>query len=406
MKAKHIELLAIAAAILSLLYVPTRTCYGATCISDNWYWLWSLSGEALSLDYGRLAIQFLVVSGVGFACLRYFAADKRVGTNGADVIKPQGAPTNEPDTAPAQPPIHGISNMLALPKGKIRITAMLFPVGFIAGHGHARLAAIVGAALTGVLAIEQTIIWVIAASGQTDAANIASWILYGVNIVMLSLIGVRGIALAAARNRFNMGVAIVAQMIWVAVLALALLAVVTLLNQPAHEHSLSGSTFFTPHGEETDAQIFDKVRYGNVGLSSASSTLVRYVKSGRIRTVAGSLVLAQSPDASSAPISDYYANDLEHNERWFTTRSGDLYIAILNVTPATLKGIMFTYTNDKSCASNRSNPEQALTYMLTLAELISPSVLRLIKVSIPAEITRMNEAAHSADGCLIITGYF
>lgn len=78
MKARAVELLAIGAVVLSLLYIPTHICYGQSsqeCVPTKWFWLWDLSAAVdQSVDYGRLLLQVLVVVGVGFAGWRYVAA--------------------------------------------------------------------------------------------------------------------------------------------------------------------------------------------------------------------------------------------------------------------------------------------------------------------------------------------
>jgi len=114
---------------------------------------------------------------------------------------------------------------MQLPIGKPRVFAMFFPVGFLAGYSHRTLALQVGVLLTVLLACEQEIVWSVAAHGRVEAANIDSWVLWGINLFLTSRLAVRGGAIAEGRRRFDSRAAIISQVAWMIVTAFALVAV-------------------------------------------------------------------------------------------------------------------------------------------------------------------------------------
>lgn len=70
MDKKKFELVAFAAIVLCLVFVPTKLCGPSYCIASDWEFIWAFSGAQV-VDIMRLAIQVVVVAGVLIAVWRF-----------------------------------------------------------------------------------------------------------------------------------------------------------------------------------------------------------------------------------------------------------------------------------------------------------------------------------------------
>ena len=74
MDKKTFNLVSVTILLISLLYVPTKTCNAYVCVSSEWALMTSIEGP-INVDYLRLVLQELVVGLVLFGIFQFKSND-------------------------------------------------------------------------------------------------------------------------------------------------------------------------------------------------------------------------------------------------------------------------------------------------------------------------------------------